>query len=84
MIWRRFLVNGDNTITDFHYILQLVMGWNDGHLNRFIIHGKQYGVWHLGGISSDAPDAVRLRELGLREREKFRYETTSQIAGTIS
>lgn len=43
MIWRRFLVNGDSTISDLHYILQLVMGWSDYHLNRFIIHGKQYG-----------------------------------------
>ena len=75
MIWRRFLVNGDSTITDLHYILQLVMGWNDCHLNRFVIHGKQYGVWQPGGMSfSDDPDAVRLSKLGLREREKFRYE----------
>ncbi len=51
------------------------MGWSDYHLNRFIIHGKQYGVWHAGGISfSDDPDAVQLIDLQLREREKFRYE----------
>ena len=75
MIWRRFLVNGDSTIADLHYILQLVMGWSDYHLNRFIIHGKQYGVWHSGGISfSDNPETVRLSDFQLREREKFRYE----------
>lgn len=75
VIWRRFRVNGDSTIADLHYILQLVMGWSDYHLNRFIIHGKQYGVWHAGGISfSNAPEAVQLIDLQLREREKFRYE----------
>lgn len=75
MIWRRFLVSGDSTIADLHYILQLVMGWSDYHLNRFIIHGKQYGISHSGGIFfSDNPNTVRLVDLGLREREKFRYE----------
>ena len=75
MIWRRLLVNGESTITDLHYILQIAMGWNDDHLNRFIIHGKHYGVYHSGGISfSDDPNAIRLIDFQLREREKFRYE----------
>lgn len=75
MIWRRFLVSGDSTIADLHYILQLVMGWSDYHLNRFIIHGKQYGTSRSGGLFfSDDPDSVHLVDLGLREREKFRYE----------
>lgn len=37
MIWRRFLVSGDSTVSDFHYTLQLVMGWSDTHLNQFIM-----------------------------------------------
>ena len=75
MIWRRFLVSGNSTISDLHYILQLVMGWSDDHLNQFIIHGKRYGVYHDGGMAfSDDPTAVRLIDLQLREREKFRYD----------
>lgn len=75
MIWRRFLVSGDSTISDLHYILQLVMGWSDDHLNQFIIHGKRYGVYHDGGMTfSDDPTTVQLINLQLREREKFRYE----------
>ncbi|MEX3985471.1 hypothetical protein AB4Y45_41800 [Paraburkholderia sp. EG287A] len=27
------------TIAQLHQVLQLVMGWNDEHLNRFIIRG---------------------------------------------
>ena len=42
-IWRRLLVRNDSTITDLHYILQLVMGWTDTHLHTFVIHGKDYG-----------------------------------------
>ena len=75
MIWRRLWVRGDSTIADLHYILQIAMGWSDDHLNRFTIHGKDYGVYHSGGICfSDDPAQVRLADLQLREREKFLYE----------
>lgn len=75
MIWRRLQVSGDSTIADLHYILQIVVGWSDEHLNRFTIHGKQYGVSHPGGILfSDDPNRVKLADLQLREREKFLYE----------
>ena len=51
------------------------MGWSDTHLNQFIIHGKRYGVYHDGGMAfSDDPTAIRLIDLQLREREKFRYD----------
>ncbi len=36
MIWRRILVHSDSTIADLHYTLQIVMGWTDSHLHRFI------------------------------------------------
>ncbi|MEO1350269.1 MAG: plasmid pRiA4b ORF-3 family protein [Cyanobacteria bacterium J06635_15] len=75
MIWRRLLVSDTHTIADLHYILQIAMGWSDDHLNCFTIHGKEYGVYHSGGIGfSDDPETVRLADLQLREREKFRYE----------
>lgn len=75
MIWRRFQISSDSTLSDLHYILQLVMGWSDTHLNQFIIHGKRYGVYHDGGMAfSDDPTAIRLIDLQLREREKFRYD----------
>ncbi|MCP4746308.1 MAG: plasmid pRiA4b ORF-3 family protein, partial [Desulfobacteraceae bacterium] len=62
-------------ITDFHYILQIAMGWSDDHLNQFKIHGKRYGIARIGGISfSDDPDSVRLKDLGLRINERFIYE----------
>lgn len=75
MIWRRFLVSGDSTLSDLHYILQLVMGWSDYHLNCFVIHGKRYGVDNASCLFiSEDTDEVRIADLGLREREKFRYE----------
>jgi len=75
IIWRRLLVRGDSTIADLHDILQISFGWSDDHLHRFLIHGKQYGVAYLGGITfRDDPRRIKLSDLGLRVKEKFLYE----------
>jgi hypothetical protein len=75
MIWRRLLVRGDSTIADLHATLQIAMGWTDTHLHRFVIHGKDYGVAQLGGISfADDPARVCLADFGFRPRERFAYE----------
>ncbi len=75
LIWRRLLVRSDSTIADLHATFQRVLGWTDEHLNRFVIHGREYGVRHDGGIGfRDNPRHVRLADLGLRVRERFLYE----------
>ncbi len=75
MIWRRFLVRSDSSIADLHYILQIVFGWSDTHLHRFVIHGKDYGLTYLGGSSSaDDPTQVRLSDFHFRRNTRFRYE----------
>ena len=75
MIWRRLLLRSDRTIADLHYAIQIAMGWTDAHLNRFHIHGKDYGVAHEGGLTfSDDPDGVSLAQFGFRLRERFLYE----------
>lgn len=75
MIWRRLLVRSDSTIADLHYTLQIAFGWRDEHLNRFHIHGQDYGVYHDGGINfSTHPKRVRLSEFKFRNNERFTYE----------
>lgn len=75
MIWRRFQVRSDTTIAELHYLVQLIMGWQDTHLNCFKIYGKAYGVYHSGGLTfSDNPMNVHLQDLQLRINRKFAYE----------
>lgn len=75
MVWRRLLVRSDSTIADLHYTIQIAMGWIDVHLNRFHIHGQDFGVYHDGGISfADNPEKVLLSAFGFRTRERFLYE----------
>ena len=75
MVWRRLLVRSDSTMADLHYTLQIAIGWSDAHLNRFHIHGKDFGVYHIGGMSfADDPEQVPLSAFGFRTRERFLYE----------
>jgi Plasmid pRiA4b ORF-3-like protein len=75
MSWRRFKVHSNSTITDLHYIVQIVMGWTDSHLHRFVIHGKDYGIAQIGGIwFADDPSKVKLADFGWRLKERFLYQ----------
>src|SRR5258708_32552562 len=75
LIWRRVLVRSDTTITHLHTTLQTALGWTDEHLNRFVIHGREYGVSHDGGIGfRDNPRHGRLAELGLSGGQPVLFE----------
>lgn len=55
--------------------MQIAFGWEDEHLNRFEIRGREYAVYRDGGgmIGIDAT-RVRLCDLKLRRLERFVYE----------
>ena len=75
MIWRRFLLAGETTVAQLHYILQIAFGWTDYYLHRFVIHAKPYGIRRIGSEwFSDDANTVTLLDLGLRVRERFLYE----------
>jgi Plasmid pRiA4b ORF-3-like protein len=75
LIWRRLLVCSDSTVAQLHEVLQIAFGWDDEHLNRFEIRGREYSVYRDGGgmIGIDATK-VRLYDLKLRRLERFVYE----------
>jgi hypothetical protein len=74
-IWRRVLIRNDSTVADLHATLQIVMGWEDDHLHRFVLHGKEYGRATYGGIGfGNDPRRVRLCDWHLRPKERLRYE----------
>jgi hypothetical protein len=75
LIWRRLLVCSDSTVAQLHEVLQNAFGWDDEHLNRFEIRGREYSVYRDGSgmIGIDATK-VRLCDLKLRRLERFVYE----------
>ena len=42
-VWRRFHVPSSLTLAQLHDALQIIMGWTDSHLHRFIINGQEFG-----------------------------------------
>lgn len=75
MVWRRLLVTAGTSIAQLHHILQTAMDWEDLHLHRFHVHGKEYGIYRDGGILfDDDPYSVLLSAFKLRAGERFVYE----------
>ncbi|MGD0077352.1 MAG: plasmid pRiA4b ORF-3 family protein [Sedimentisphaerales bacterium] len=35
-IWRRFAVPSNMRLSDLHYLIQIIMGWDNSHLHQFI------------------------------------------------
>ncbi len=74
-IWRRVLVPSDQSLADLHHTIQMVMGWDDTHLHRFLIHGQAHGISREGGLCFHKnPEEIRLSDLHLRIKERFLYE----------
>jgi hypothetical protein len=74
-IWRRLEVSGEVTLSRFHAILQIAMGWEDRHLHLFAA-GKTVYRLPLPDLGFPCKDErkVALREVLTREKERIRYE----------
>jgi len=74
-VWRRVRLADCLSIAELNWVIQLLMGWDDDHLHRFRIHGREYGITYVGGPSF-AEDAavVPLSWFGFRPTERFLYE----------
>jgi hypothetical protein len=75
MIWRRLVISSETSIAQLHKYIQTAFDWSGEHLHSLHIHGKDYGIAYLGGISfDDNPRLVRLSHFRLHPRESFRYQ----------
>jgi len=73
-ISRRVLVRGDTPLAELHHIFQVVMGWENWHLHRFHLWGKDYSLSYAS-CTWYADDARRVH-LGYspwRVNDKFTY-----------
>lgn len=47
-VWQRVLVRSGTSIALLHHVVQVAMGWEDVHLHKFRIHGRDYGTSYEG------------------------------------
>ncbi|KZX17703.1 plasmid pRiA4b ORF-3 family protein [Methanobrevibacter filiformis] len=74
-IWRRIHLNPDIPLSDFHEIIQIVMGWQNCHLYGFRVKDKFYSddradLEMLNALSSSS---TTLKEI-IKSNKKFIYE----------
>ena len=81
-IWRRFLVPPTITLESLHDVLQVVMGWHDGHLHMFIKGRQRFSLpnpwmddWApMGGPRELDERGYRVNQLLKREKDWIDYE----------
>ncbi len=74
MIWRRLRISGCTSLAQFHHVIQIAMGWDDDHLHKFRIYGKEYGIHYPGGaFYSDDPNDVRIDDYEFEPEDRFIY-----------
>jgi hypothetical protein len=66
-IWRRLLVSSDITLAKLHGVLQVAMGWQDGHLHQFESGGQTYEPPDPGGAGFGPPSSMDERQVRLHE-----------------
>jgi hypothetical protein len=76
-VWRRFQVQENTDLESLHYIIQIVMGWEDSHLYQFIIDKQYYTTPFADGDdfndSKPAADTI-LKQVIHQLKQKMTYE----------
>jgi hypothetical protein len=76
-IWRRVQVPGDITLAALHDVVQLAMGWFDGHLHEFEMAGCRYGPQMDDDFGADlTTDEMNVKLSDIIDREKARLKYT--------
>ncbi|WP_300016189.1 plasmid pRiA4b ORF-3 family protein [Pseudonocardia sp.] len=73
-VWRRLLVPPDTTLAGLHEILQVAMGWLDGHLHEFVAGTQLFGPPDPDAGPGRRDEAgVQLDEVLRRSGDRLRY-----------
>ena len=73
-IWRRIEVNPDTLLEDLHMIIQISMGWMNGHLHQFIADREFYGPKNDWDDFATDYTGLKITNFLLRAGDKIRYE----------
>jgi hypothetical protein len=76
-IWRRIKVDGKTTFSELHMIIQIVMGWKNGHLFEFENNELRISddtePDFFGSGEAKASDEITIEEVLKRKVSKIKY-----------
>ena len=73
-IWREFVVNENITFHDFHYIIQICMGWENYHMYQFSPTG--YGSYPCMELKTSDSDAEFSPISNLKKGYELTYDSS--------
>jgi hypothetical protein len=75
-IWRRILIPSDIPLSDFHNVLQIVMGWENTHMHLFMSKDKMYGMVDPDLMEMEMLEEgeFKLSQLLKKENDALTYE----------
>jgi len=74
-IWRRVWVPDHFSLYKFHRVIQLAMGWEDGHLHQFVVDGRYYNIPHPDDWEPGIDERrIALEKLAPSVNSRFIYE----------
>jgi hypothetical protein len=79
IIWRRFLIQPYLSLSDFHMVIQIIMGWRNSHLHQFIKNETFYSERLKDDASWEDLNNVdykglKISDLLVNENDKIDYE----------
>jgi len=77
-IWREVEVPASIGLSELHYVIQAVMGWDDDHLHEFVFGKRRFAAsspeWgEFGAAAPEDEECAALGELLCRARQKLLY-----------
>lgn len=73
-VWRRVLVPGDISLSNLHYTIQFVMGWQDSHLHMFHVGKEHFGAKYHDLDKVQDERKVILQDIAPEAGAEFIYE----------
>lgn len=74
LVWRRILMagDGDMSLRKLHKAVQILMGWEDYHLQQFTAGGSRFGI----------PDREGFWDTDEKDDRRFRLAEIAPVAGS--
>ncbi len=73
-IWRTVQLPGDTTLEELHYVIQIVMDWENYHMRQFIADDRSYGLDEDFMPDPESERIATLKGVAPKPKDRLLYE----------